>query len=177
MSVVATALTLALSDFMLSGCAQIQSRFGAVAQAESTSDFVQESNAAPAHPDVKTVRPRGTRQALPSDISSNEQNAVPIVVASAVPSPQQIFDFHPSGSAPGSFRQPFIIDPNDGPLTADVRKTAAELKAFNAAMTSGTAVAGNKPCGEDEVAHDKPGCSGVRRKVAATVSRDPLALQ
>ncbi|RYC28859.1 hypothetical protein D3273_27080 [Lichenibacterium minor] len=97
-------------------------------------------------------------------------------MASAVPTPHEIFDFHPAGSAAGSFRQPFIIDPNEGPLAADVRRTAAELTAFNAAMKSGTALASNKRCGEMDIAHDKPGCAGQKSKVASTVSTDPLAL-
>lgn len=52
--------------------------------------------------------------------------------APAVPRPDQIFDFHPKGSSPDDWRQPFIVDVNDGPLRSYVRQTAAELKAFKA---------------------------------------------
>ncbi|RYC29096.1 hypothetical protein D3273_25815 [Lichenibacterium minor] len=133
----------------------------------------EEAEAAPVTvPGIVTARPR----APASDTSAVEPRERPTVVASAVPTPREIFDFHPAGSAAGTFRQPFIIDPNDGPLTADVRRTAAELKEFNAAMKSGTALASNKRCGEMDIAQAKPGCAGQKSKVASIVSSDPLAL-
>ena len=176
-SVVALALALALSGVMLSGCAELHRGFEAIGHPASSARPAEEVDLAPVLvPNVKTVRPRRALRPSATDASAAEP-ATSTIVASAVPTPQQIFDFHPPGSAPGSFRQPFVIDPNDGPLTADVRKTAAELKAFKLAMKSGPVVVGSKPCGEDDVAHGKTGCSGGNRKVAGTVSHEPVTLQ
>ena len=130
-----------------------------------------------ARSDVETVRPRGTSRLTASGTDAAEPAEAPIVVASAVPSPQQIFDFHPAGSAPGSFRQPFIIDPNEGPLTADVRRTAAELKAFNSSVKPNTSIASGKLCDEDKAAYRKRDCTKGDPKIASMVSRDLLALK
>ena len=66
---------------------------------------------------VKTVR----RTAL-----SDADDASP--TGDGIPRADQIFDFHPAGSKPDTWRQPFIIDPNDGPLAAYQRQTAQVLK-------------------------------------------------
>ncbi|WP_237479267.1 hypothetical protein [Lichenibacterium dinghuense] len=171
-------LAMLLAASLLSGCAEMHRGFQAIARVGSSpSASVEEAELAPEpHPDIKTVRPRDVPRAPVSEVSAADPVEKSSIVASAVPAPRQIFDFHPAGSAPGSFRQPFIIDPNDGPLTADVRRTAAELKAFTAAMKSGTAVAGGDRCGEMDVADEKPGCARPKSKVASTLSRNPLSL-
>ncbi len=172
------AMVMVLMSSLLGGCAEMHHGAEAVGRVRSSGETVDEVEAVPvARSDVKTVRPSGIPRAPVVDMSQREPAAPPTVEASAVPTPQQIFDFHPAGSAPGSFRQPFIIDPDDGPLSADVRKTAAELKEFNATMKSGSAVASSKRCGEMDVAHYKLGCVGVKPKATASVPRDPLALQ
>ena len=166
------AFALALESALLGGCAEIHRGGEAIGRVGSSPAIDEEVEAAPVTvPGIVTARPR----APASDTSAVEPRERPTVVASAIPTPREIFDLHPAGSAAGSFRQPFIIDPNEGPLAADVRRTAAELKAFNAAMKSGTALASNKRCGEMDIAHDKPGCAGQKSKVASTISSDPLA--
>ena len=165
------ALALAAAAMLLSGCAEIHRGYEAVAQVGSSTPVVQEAEAVPAtRSDVKTVRPRGGPRPPVSDVGEAEPETAPVVVASATPSPREIFDFHPAGSASGSFRQPFIIDPNDGPLTADVRRTAAELKAFNEQMKTGPAVAARKACSKTDVATKKPGCTKQATRAAAVGS-------
>ena len=119
--------------------------------------------------------------ALPIYGAAAESGGAPAVVASAVPSPRQIFDFHPAGSRPDSWRQPFVIDTNDGPLAADVRRSSAELKSFladqkagRARSTIGTAKVDGGPtgttrkrCSEMDVADAKPGCGVPRAADAA----------
>ena len=81
-----------------SGCAAMHDGFEASAHAvPSPGTVAAVEQAKPVRLDVKTVR-------------STDSTDAPIVVAAAVPSPKEIFDFHPAGSAPGSFRQPFDID-------------------------------------------------------------------
>jgi hypothetical protein len=110
---------------------------------------------AAAAPDVKTVRR--------SEAALAEDDAAP--TASATPAPQQIFDFHPAGSRADAWRQPFIIDPNDGPLAADVRRSAAELKAFLALPKvdpkTDLRTAARHRCGETDIATAKPGCAAT----------------
>ena len=83
---------------------------------------------------------------------------VPVVRMAAVPSAREIFDFHPNRSRPDDWRQPFIIDPNDGPLAADVRRTAEELKVFNAGLRSAAKTVVVRSCSETDVAARKRGC-------------------
>ena len=169
---ISSALSLGLLSVLLSGCAEAERRVG------SSATSVEEAQAVPVvRPAMKTVRPRGTPRAPAVDTSQREPVEAPIVAASAVPTPQQIFDFHPPGSAPGSFRQPFIIDPNDGPLTADVQRSAMELRNFNAEQKAGTAIAGSKRCSEMDVAQDKRGCVGTKPQATTSVLSDPLALR
>ena len=82
----------------------------------------------------------------------------------ATPSPREIFDFHPAGARADAWRQPFVIDPNDGPLAADVRRSAAELKAFmampKADPKADPRLAARHRCGETDVATAAPGCKG-----------------
>ena len=167
------ALALALVSALLGGCAEMHRGGEAIGRVGLSPAADEDAEAALVSvPGIVTARPR----APASDTSAVEPRERPTVVASAVPTPREIFDFHPAGSAVGSFRQPFIIDPNEGPLTADVRRTEAELTAFNAAMKASTALTSNKRCGEMDIAHDKSGCAGQKSKVASTVSTDPLAL-
>ena len=105
---------------------------------------------------VKTVRATARRD---DDETVPSVAGVPVA---ALPTPRQIFDFHPPGARADTWREPFVIDANDGPLAADVRRTAAELKAF-LAQSRGDAKAGLRPvaarrCGETDVATAKPGC-------------------
>ncbi|MGI3900121.1 MAG: hypothetical protein ACRYGP_05370 [Janthinobacterium lividum] len=117
--------------------------------------------------------------ATPAGAQGDEEDLRTVSKAhlAAVPSPRDIFDFHPAGSKPNTLRDAFIIDPNDGPLAADVRKTAAELKAFNERLATGTAVATKKRCGEDDFAAAKPGCVGHESKAASAASTSPTALR
>ena len=151
---------------LLSGRAGMHRSVDAVvAQNEPSAPSAKEAErVAATRPDVKTMRPPA------SDVSEAESAPTPVRVASAIPSPRDIFDFHPAGSASSSFRQPFIIDPNDGPLTADVRRTAAELKAFNEQMKTGTAVAARQACRETVVAAKTPGCVKPATRAAAVTS-------
>ena len=169
------AMVFALASTLLGGCAETHRGYEAVTHVGSSAPSVDadRTGAIPAaRTDVKTVRPRGALPATtiaPSDadVSEAEPTTAPAVVGSAVPSPRQIFDFHPAGSAPGSFRQPFVIDMSDGPLTADVRQTAAELKAYNEHLKAGVPIAGRKPCSETDVALKKTGCTPPGQKGAA----------
>ena len=68
---------------------------------------------------VKTVK-RSQRPQLETDDVAT--------VADPMPSPAQIFDFHPPGTKPDSWREPFIIDYSDGPLNRYRTETAAMLK-------------------------------------------------
>ncbi len=172
------AFPIALLSALLGGCAETHRGVEAVGRVGFSPASAAEATAEPvARPDVKTVRPRGSPRAPNSDTAAVERAGASTVIASAVPTPQQIFDFHPAGSAPGSFRQPFIIDLNDGPLTADVQRSAKELRDYNDGRKTGTAIAGNKRCSEMDVAHDKQGCVGVKPQATSSVSRDPPARQ
>ena len=178
------ALVLALASALLAGCAEMHRGVEAVGRIGSSPAAAEEAGTVPSsRPDVKTVRPRGAPRAPASDTSLRDSGTAPAVVATAVPSPRQIFDFHPAGSRPDSWRQPFVIDAGDGPLAADVRRSSAELKAFmadrkagdaraarTAAATPGAArsasAADGTPtgtartvCGEMDAAAAKPGCA------------------
>lgn len=127
--------------------------------------------ASPASAPVRTVRataPRDDDEAVPS---------VAGVPVAALPTPRQIFDFHPPGSNADTWRQPFVIDANDGPLAADVRRTAAELKAF-LAQSRGEAKPGLRTvaarrCGETDVATAKPGCTAAAPAKPPAKAADP----
>ena len=95
----------------------------------------------------------------------------------AVPSPREIFDFHPAGAKADTFREAFVIDPNDGPLSADVRRSAAELKAYNEHLAIGTDVAVKKRCGENDVAAAKPGCVAPTAKATTVTSAGATTLR
>ena len=143
----------ALAILALGGCTLQEQRPLALSQPEARPAMVA---ASPAR--VKTVRPAAGRD--------DDDEAVPSVAGvpvAALPTPRQIFDFHPPGAPADTWRQPFVIDVNDGPLAADVRKTAAELKAFLATSRGETKVGlrpvGVRRCGETDVATAKPGCS------------------
>ncbi len=164
------ALAVALTAALLAGCADVHRGVEAVGRVGPPAAPVAEAEPPPAvaaRPDIRTVRPRGAPRAPAADTSAAEPVA-PVVAESAVPSPRQIFDFHPAGSTPDSWRQPFVIDTNDGPLAADVRRSAAELKAFNADQKAAAARAAkadgirtaaiHRPCGEMDVAAARPGC-------------------
>ncbi len=113
-------------------------------------DVAAPATAGSARPAVKTVRPS----------ASSVVDDVAEAPVSAVPAPRQIFDFHPAGAKPDDWRQPFIIDPNDGPLAADVRSSSAELRSYRAATDHGQTSAVARRCGETAVATATPGCAG-----------------
>ncbi len=46
----------------------------------------------------------------------------------AVPTVAEIFDFHPPGSRPGSWREPFVVSYSEGPLNGYRLRTLAELQ-------------------------------------------------
>ncbi|WP_237478752.1 hypothetical protein [Lichenibacterium dinghuense] len=172
-------LVLALASALLGGCAEVHhgvETVGRIGGAPAGAAVAADDEAPPSRPDIRTVRPRGAPRAPSSDAASRDPEPRPAALASAVPSPHQIFDFHPAGSRPDSWRQPFVIDTNDGPLAADVRRSSAELKSFladqkagRARSTTGTAKVDDGPtgttrkrCSEMDVATAKPGC-GVPR--------------
>lgn len=162
-----------ISSFSVSGCVEMS-------RGVETAGGIGQSvpaEGAEALSSANTVRSRGALRAPATDTSVRESEAVPAVVASAVPSPRQIFDFHPPGSRPDSWRQPFIIEANDGPLAADVRRSQAELKAYNDQLKAGRSVALNLHCSEVDVAQDKRGCVGSKPKVVLTTNHDPLAIR
>ncbi len=128
----------------LSGCAEMHHGFQAVARSSSATAA-----------DEPVVPRAGASARI---VSPQPDSDVPIVRMAAVPSPREIFDFHPNGFRPDDWRQPFIIDPNDGPLAADVRKTAEELKVFNAGLRSAPKTAVVRSCSETDVAAQKRGC-------------------
>ena len=51
-----------------------------------------------------------------------------VAAGDPLPTAAQIFDFHPPGSKADTWRQPFIITDNEGPLVAYRNQTAAMLK-------------------------------------------------
>ncbi len=98
----------------------------------------------------------------------------------AVPAPKDIFDFHPKGAKPDSWRQPFVIDANDGPLTDYLRRTDRSLHALvnvdkGKGLASGEAVVG-RPCkvGEGDRA-DKCGHAGRQAQADPGKARPPMA--
>ena len=163
------ALALTLAAALLGGCADVHRGVEAVGRVGAPPAApVAEAEALPSgRPDIKTVRRPGAPRAPAADTGAAQPVAAPVSEA-AVPSPQQIFDFHPAGARPDSWRQPFVIDTSDGPLAADVRRSTAELKAYRAdtgrAAKTDTAAAGavRKPCSEMDVAAAKPGCPAPR---------------
>lgn len=141
-----------LGASLLGGCAEMHHGFEAVAR---TTRGPASAAAAP----VDAAEAGGPR------VVTAAPRAGPVRVA-AIPSPRDIFDFHHARARPDDWRQPFLIDPNDGPLAADVRRSAAELRAYRAGMKAGTETA-KRRCGETEVAAAKPGCAGLPAKGAA----------
>lgn len=126
-----------------------------------------------AMPAVRTVR----RTALSAaDEDGPGLGAGPVA---GTPSPRRIFDFHPPGSGADTWRQPFVIDPNDGPLAGEVRKSTAELRAYLAAAKrhpeGNPQVASPRRCGETDVAAHRAGCVGpaAGRSLAAAPSGAP----
>ncbi len=164
---------LVLASVLFGGCAGMHRGFEAVSQVGSSTDLTEKAEAAPvAHPGIKTVQPRGAPQVSVSETSAAEPGEFPAVVASAVPSPKEIFDFHPTGSSPESFRQPFIIDLSDGPLRADVQRSAKELREYMAGVKTDAKPAERKRCSETEVATAKPGCVTPTAKTVSDSSRN-----
>lgn len=82
----------------VTGCAETSESIGNIGHSPATREE------ADARPNVKTVRPRGAPLVSASDTSLREPDAAPTVVASAIPSPREIFDFHPAGSRPDTWR-------------------------------------------------------------------------
>ena len=140
-AVTSATLALALSACTLHGNPEV---------ALATPEVTAPATAGSGRPAVKTVRPSAASAA-------DEVAEAPL---SAVPAPRQIFDFHPTGAKPDDWRQPFIIDPNDGPLAADVRRSSAELRSYRAATDHGQTSAVARRCGENAVATATPGCAG-----------------
>lgn len=96
--------------------------------------------------------------------------------ADGMPSAKDIFDFHPPGSKPDSWRQPFDIDVTDGPLKEDIRKSNAELRAYQASAINPASAENGRRCGEMGVALQKPGCSQRAQNVKAVRAHVPDAV-
>ena len=73
--------------------------------------------AAPRMP-VKTVK----------QVQKDDQTDEVVAAGDPLPTAAQIFDFHPPGSKADTWRQPFVITDNEGPLVAYRNQTAAMLK-------------------------------------------------
>ncbi len=90
------ATMLGLTGILMSGC---------------VADFVAPlSVATHRYPSVKTavaVTPPARKQQLAEDEN---------VASDRLPSAREIFDLHPRGSDPEKMRQPFILNPHEGPL-------------------------------------------------------------
>lgn len=151
---VSAAVLLALA---LSGCTLHRNPETALA----SPDVATPATGSSGRPAVKTVRPSAS--------SAVDERAE--VSSSAVPAPRQIFDFHPAGGKPDDWRQPFIIDPNDGPLAADVRRSSAELRSYRAETDHAAKPAVAHRCSETDVATAKPGCAGPA--VAGAMPKTP----
>lgn len=142
----------------LCGCAEMHRGFETVAQATSPT--------AAAEPVALTSQ----------DGEAAELGSV-IEHAKALPSPKEIFDFHPAGSRPDTMRQAFLIDPNDGPLAGEVRRTAAELKTFLATIHAPTKATEFATCSTSDEKHADAGCAKPPKRMGVIAARDPLALQ
>ncbi len=99
------------------GCMLQAERPVALATPEAPKTLVVPPPVAPPLAGIKTVK----RTAL-----SDAGDAAPS--GDGIPRADEIFDFHPAGSKADAWRQPFIIDPNDGPLAAYQRQTAKTLR-------------------------------------------------
>ncbi len=170
-------LVLTLTSLLLSGCAEMHRGFKAIGHGGFSAAPAEEVDLAPVvAPNVKSVRSRKAARPSASDVSAAEP-ATSTIVASAVPTPRQIFDFHPPGSAPGSFREPFVVDLNDGPLRTEVQHSAKELREYMAAMEVRKKGGEHKRCGETDVATAKPGCGTPATKAATAASRPDTVIQ
>ncbi len=177
--IIRPALALTMMSTLLAGCAETHRGFEAISRVGSPlpASTEEADTTLIARPDIKTVRPRGAPRTPATDTSLREPETVPTVVATAVPSPRDIFDFHPPGSAPGSFRQPFIIDSSDGPLRAEVQHSAKELHDYMAGLKTGTQSSDHKRCSETDVATAKPGCVTPATKAATAAARNTTTVQ
>ncbi len=61
-----------------------------------------------------------------------------------LPTPREIFDFHPKGLAADQTRQPFLVNPNEGPLR--IRSIAAADAVAEQSFPTGS-IAGRPPGG------------------------------
>ena len=164
--------------FLATGLASVASLLASCAEMHHGFQAVTRSTQSPIDAaDEPVTRATKTPSAQTSQIGPDESFAR----VAAVPTPRQIFDFHPAGSGPDGWRQPFIIDLNDGPLASDVRRSAAELKAYNAGVRTFAQEVAHRPCSETDVASAKPGCVARapkgERATGSVAVRDKSALQ
>ena len=143
-----------LAPALLGGCLGVTDRSVASADPVAVESPVASVAAAPP---IRTVKPTGRQFADAGDARPHGE---------ALPTPREIFDFHPPGSKPDAWRQPFVIDPNDGPLAGYVRRMDAELSESNrqtsaaaerpgrkkVCPSNGPAGAISATCGENDVA-------------------------
>ena len=69
--------------------------------------------------------PDGARADVPA---GDERGDGPATRFEPIPTAAEIFDFHPPGSRPGSWREPFRVSYTEGPLNAYRVRTLAELE-------------------------------------------------
>ena len=151
-----SACIVVVAPLVLGGCFGVAD--GTVASVEPV-DVRSSVATEDARPAIRTVRRSGVGAQVADAGDTGPRIA-------ALPTPSEIFDFHPAGSKPDSWRQPFIIDPNDGPLAGYVRRMDAELKDSNqqtravanaparkkVCPSDGPAGSISAACGENEVA-------------------------
>lgn len=146
--------------FALAAASLILSLGGTTLDRVQAAEAGAQPEAAPAHrrPPIRTVKRRDGAD-MPTE-------------ASGMPSAKEIFDFHPSGSKPDSWRQPFDIDVNDGPLKADLRRSQEALKSYHDDMAKRVKADGARRCGEMAGTTGAAGCGGK----AGAGRRDPHAV-
>ena len=149
---------------VLTGCAAMHHGYETIARPSGTP--VVDANPAGTTTSSPAPKQYGTRPRL--SLRAEPDGADPVAIrTAAIPTPGEIFDFHPGGSS--KWRAPVIIDANDGPLTREVRQTAQELKEFEAAQKLGEPTAKLARCSEVDAAAMKAGCTD--RPKAAHASR------
>ncbi len=120
-------------SLLLGGCFGVADRASATAGGDLRSSL----DTSDAQHTSKVVKPSGSRVATAAD--------------TGLPAPSEIFDFHPRGSKPDTWRQPFVIDPNDGPLAGYGRRVSTDLRQLTSLVSASAPVPDHRiPCRSDD---------------------------